>query len=87
MLIREDKKIQTNDITLHTAFQHEKFLISQDWDTGYYDKEYDGFCVKSDNHKTSIIYGTKIIVMGRDMQAQLHTYIAQLRPYIISKVE
>ena len=24
----------------------------------------------------------KIIVMGRDMQAQLHTYIAQLRPYI-----
>ena len=54
MLIREDKKIQTNDITLHTAFQHEKILISQDCDTGYYHKEYDGFCVKSDNHKTSI---------------------------------
>ena len=41
--------------------------------------------MKSENYKTSIIYGEKIIVCGRDVQAMLKMYIKEIRPFLITK--
>ena len=41
--------------------------------------------MKSENYKTSIIYGEKIIVCGKDVQAQLKKYIEEIRSFLITK--
>ena len=69
---------QTMLILLHSPFL-------QDFDNGTFDENYGGFRFKSENYKTSIIYGAKIILCGKDTHAQLRTYINVIRPYIITK--
>jgi hypothetical protein len=46
------------------------------------DEEFDAVCVRSSMYKTSLLYGEKKLLFGRDLFKQITFYVENLRPMI-----
>ena len=46
------------------------------------DTSYNAFCVRSENYKTSLLYGDKLMLFPNDIFLQLQFYIKELRPVL-----
>ncbi|XP_065678320.1 uncharacterized protein LOC136093608 [Hydra vulgaris] len=61
-------------------------MTIQDFEDAYQDPEYPGAVIfRSDRYKTSMIYGTKIIVVDKELQQFLTTYVDFFLPVLLGQ--
>ena len=55
-----------------------------DLDTAEFDHDFDCMCIRSQNYKTSLLYGEKKLLFGNDLFKQLQFFVTNLRPLLIT---
>ena len=53
-----------------------------DLDGAKENKDFDAMCVRSPHYKTSLLYGEKKLLFGKDLYKQLKYYVKYLRPLL-----
>ncbi|XP_066924389.1 titin homolog isoform X3 [Clytia hemisphaerica] len=57
-------------------------LCQQEVNNAELEEEFDAYAISSINYKTSLLYGVKKLLLGKDLFQQLNNYIKHLRPKI-----